>query len=287
MKTSAIVAIVMLALPATAGAAPIIPPIGAAGGSIVLDARDSWALASIRESNMNPPFEPAGGAVRTAAGTLQWGASGCRSINLPWGPTVPGACTVVQGMVATWYATRAHQYRQKGPWMTAVLTRFYAGSSNEVIFTEPKDQFVERPELNTPDCNPSGENRKWFLTPLVGGVNEISMLPNHNAPDDFVAGCGGKRQGEATTEGDDQKPASAAPAKVKSCAPIAHGKKRVAVTSLGMQCGPARNVLARYMRRGIEPRGWVCARLGVGKVRAASCGTPGRSAKRVVGRWLA
>lgn len=81
-------------------------------------------------------------------------------------------------------------------------------------------------------------------------------------------------------------PAVAAPAKAAACAPITVAKKRVSVTSTGLGCMGARNMLAKYMMSGVEPDGWVCSKLAVGKAHTASCGTPHRSlGKRVVGRW--
>lgn len=83
------------------------------------------------------------------------------------------------------------------------------------------------------------------------------------------------------------KPAVAAPVSTKDvgCAAVALGKSKVAVRAMNLKCTTARNMLAAYLRRGVEPKGYICVRAKAGKVRSASCGKPGRASTRVTGRW--
>lgn len=73
--------------------------------------------------------------------------------------------------------------------------------------------------------------------------------------------------------------------KTTKCDAVAFGKLKVAVTALGINCNSGRNMLARYLRRGVEPKGYVCVTAKAGKVRVATCGTPGKAATKVTGRW--
>lgn len=73
--------------------------------------------------------------------------------------------------------------------------------------------------------------------------------------------------------------------KTTKCDAVAFGKAKVAVTALGINCNSGRNMLARYLRRGVEPKGYVCVTAKAGKVRVATCGTPGKAATKVTGRW--
>jgi hypothetical protein len=75
------------------------------------------------------------------------------------------------------------------------------------------------------------------------------------------------------------QPVAAAPtaAKLQSCAAVTV-TKRVAVTSLGLSCTNARNILARFLRSKQQAPGWVCRKM----LQAASCGN---GAKKITGRW--
>lgn len=83
------------------------------------------------------------------------------------------------------------------------------------------------------------------------------------------------------------EPVSVAPAvaKLQTCMALPVGKSRVAVTSTGVACYSARGIMARYIKSGTEPDGYVCVTAASGRQRAATCASAGRAARRIVGKW--
>jgi hypothetical protein len=75
------------------------------------------------------------------------------------------------------------------------------------------------------------------------------------------------------------------------CAAFKVGVRSVAVTSRGVACAPARNLLARFVKRGVEPSGYTCVKVRLGRQVAAKCakskGKSRAAAKPIVveGRW--
>lgn len=274
--------VALLVFPVPADAAPIVPPVGDVVGGYTLEATDTWTSLGTRGSNMSLPADVANGVVRTPAGALQWGSDGCSSVDLPWGPQVAGNCDLVPGTIATWRATRSHPFR-KTPWLDVTVQRFYATSSSEVITTRAADQIAVHEDLNTPDCNPTGDNAAWFV---VDGA--VSMTPNALAPADFHAACAPTNPTVDSTTNPTVNPTTN-PTTAARCAPLAYQRRRVAVTARGASCTTGRNIMAAYLRRGVEPRGWVCVTARQGRSRAASCARVGRarSGPRVSGTWRA
>lgn len=268
------VMVVMFTTPASAHAGPV-PPIGATLCSEAGVCMTTLATDNPQGSTQYVSYE----AVQHPSGFVAWGSEGCSSVStVPF----PGACVTVPCVFTTWTFTRHHVYRSSDWHLRGAARRCFPFRADIAEISVPGPDFVEsRPQFDTPDCNPTGDNERWFTSPPdAAGVTHIGMKPSVYAPDDFAAMCGGR---ESTPP-----PALVVadpPAKAATCAPIAVGKRKAAVTSLGLACASARNVLARFIRSGVEPRGWVCSRLSAGKLRSASCGTPGRAAKRIVGRW--
>lgn len=189
-----------------------------------------------------------------------------------------------------WDVSKSHVYRKKHPYVKAGYSRYFSFAADGVNLIPsdapiPNQITFHDETLNTPDCDPNGENRLWINYNEDRGVSV-----KWDAPHEFAAACGYTMDPmPGTTPPDptvaDPKPVVAEPAKPQSCVAIVVAKKRVAVTSTGQECSSARNILARFMRSGAEPRGWVCTRLAAGRSRSATCGTPSKAAKRIVGRW--
>lgn len=76
-----------------------------------------------------------------------------------------------------------------------------------------------------------------------------------------------------------------APPRVVDCTDVAYAGNAVDVTAAGVACTPARTMLAAYLKRGVEPAGFVCVKLAVGKQRTAKCASAGRANRAVTGRW--
>lgn len=198
-----------------------------------------------------------------------------------WAETT--ATRVTDGWQQTYVFDRYHPNRSNHPWMTVTqLTYFPDTGGSRPVYGASIQQF---PELNTVQCGRLNEAAGLNGEPVIeqGGPNVASdaalrhgcfpdvfdelghwIVPVNQAPDPVV----------------DSKPT-----KAKTCASIKYGRKRIMVKSTGLQCGSARNIIVRFMRNGTEPRGWVCSKLASGRMRSATCGTPARSAKRIVGRW--
>jgi len=189
---------------------------------------------------------------------------------------------VTDGWQQTYVFDRYHPNRSNHPWQTVTqLTYFPDSGGSSPVYGAGIQSF---PELNTVQCGYlnyaaalNGEPRVEKAGP---GVTTTPAVLHGCFPDVF------DEQGHWIPPANPTPdPVVEPPAKAVTCAAITVAKKRVAVTSAGLQCSSARNVLARFMRNGTEPAGWVCSRLSSGKARSATCGTPARAAKRIVGRW--
>lgn len=149
---------------------------------------------------------------------------------------------------------------------------------------DPAPTISRFPDMNTPDCG-----RITGAPPVIveagPGVADDPTMKHQCFPDTF--GPQGEWLQAPTPPPASTEPAATAPVKAVTCTPITVARKHVTVTSTGVACASGRNILAKYMKSGAEPKGWVCTRLAVGKARTASCGTPSKSAKRIVGRWRA
>lgn len=278
-------AALLLCCPAASLAAPVVPPVGDAAGGYTLEATDTWSQIGLRGSNTSLPFDVTNGVVRTPYNVLQWGSAGCSAVNLPGAPQIGGACTLVPGQIATWRAQRFHRYRKTQPYLDVTLARFYAADGPGVLVFGT-DVATVRPELDTPDCNMTGDNPGWVV-PWGPGPAGLGAGPD--APDDFAAACGLPRPTSSDPTENPPTIPTTNPTAAATCAPITYSRRRVKVTARSASCTSARTIMVRYLTRGIEPRGWVCVQTRLGRSRAASCGRPGRSASgpRIAATWRA
>lgn len=193
-----------------------------------------------------------------------------------------------------------HPNRRDAPWRNVgILIRYTDANVLEMPYPAT---ITDTAALNKPDCgrlegvDTGKQPRILDAGPGVGidaAVTHACWPTTFDANGKWIPpvqpGC--DSDGDANQDGVcDSKPAVARPvaAVTRTCAPIVHARKRVAVTARGQACAPARNVLARYMRRGFKPQGWTCRTMRNGRVRTVSCGTPARArsaAKRIIGRY--
>lgn len=288
MKSILITAAFLLVIPAAAHAdgPPIIPPIGAvvcAGSDcMTVAATDSWIRQDARTINYAPPYDVWNGVVQQPWGGLQWGGAGCSSVNMPTGPFVGGACTIIPGVNATWRAQRFHRYRTSEDYYSAIIDRFYPTANGlPVIPGKGADTLTYRAQYNTPDCNPTGDNAAWFE--LYPGLTGLGYIAGDNAPDDFADACNLPSSDEAAAivaeHQREQEQRSYGPGGVERACPVVRvGQYRFPVRSRGVYCGPSRDILARYMRGAGSSRGFTCRRW----TRVIRCARP--SGRVIVGR---
>lgn len=270
MKSILITAAILLSIPAAAHAdgPPIIPPVGAVvcSGSDCMTAQpmDRWTRQSARTINYAPPYDVWNGVVQQPWGGLQWGGSGCSSVNTPTGPFVGGACTIIPGVNATWRVQRFHRYRTSEDYYSAIIDRFYPTVNGlPVIAGRGADTLTYRPQFNTPDCNPTGDNAAWFE--LYPGLTGLGYIASSDAPEDFADACGLPSRDEAASivaaHQREQEQRSYGPSGVdRACLGVRIGTSSAAVRSRGVYCGPSRDVLARFMRGAGSSRGFACRR---------------------------
>lgn len=204
-------------------------------------------------------------------------------------PNVTQTCLPIEttDQLAGRFDARTQQSGKDG-WRTAFTfykfhplrpTLYYASGSVGIFIpddgTGPVIQYVSMPTYdparNAPDCTGG---------PWVIHLADGSIVATDTAPQEYVDACKLRRQSEAPQESSPEQPApiTAAPVRTTTCAAITYTRKRVAVTSTGLECDTARVVLARFLTRGAKPRGWTCVKM----LRAATCSN---ATKKVVGRW--
>lgn len=206
-----------------------------------------------------------------------------------WGQIRPGVYTerVTGGWIKIYTFRRFHPNRSNHPWQTIDRRTYFGDDGTVEGVYGPYASIVTTPELNTVQCGVLNYAAALNGEPRIDGAGPgVASTPSikHGCFPAVFNEQGHWIELQQGTTGT-TPPVESTPAKAQTCAPINYAGRRVAVRSTGQQCGTARNILARFMRRGIEPRGWVCTRLAVGRARSATCGTPARSAKRIVGRW--
>ena len=270
-----LVAALLLAVPAAAQAdgPPIVPPYGAtvcdtAGTCMTTTEHgDSWARGQYLDAVV----------VQRPDGGYQLDTAGCGMLNalgLHPSQVNPALCSYVYAKAASWTAQRFHAYRRATPYFDAILWRVYPTRDGAPVLTGyAPDVLTSKPELNTADCNASGENGKWIVP---WGPGPAGFGASEAAPEDFVLACGLPRAGSTS-------PPPAKPAKPQTCAAIVVAKKRVNVTSTSHACASARTILARYMRSGTKTSGWSCSKTAIGRTRTTTCSAA--TAKKIVGRW--
>lgn len=199
----------------------------------------------------------------------------------PWTVKLSQPITNAQGVTVGTYAKRIykrfHQNRADRPFLTVTQVTAYYNPGQPYQSGVTDVAITDDPSANSIQC---GE-----LDASTGQIIDGTAGPGVIGNPDIEAQCGVKPRPAKPVAADPV--AVSPPAKSAACAPITVARKRIAVTSTGLGCTGARNMLAKFMRTGAEPDGWVCTKLAVGKARSASCGTPSRAAKRVVGRWRA
>ncbi len=229
--------------------------------------------------------------------SIGFGTGICETIYDPlrYGGTSGSApnCSLVPGTMLSFTIYKRHEFN--GNFYATISTGFYQ-DSNGVLHTrqQPSGVYGYDPAKNVPDCNPSGTRGEWMT--LYPGLRGTGYIVNEaTAPAGFAEACHLLTAAQAAvevasyTDETITTPTTVAPsiavAKVQSCPALTYRGKRVGVTSTGATCTTARTVLAKFVGSKYEAPGWVCVQLRVGTARVASCGTPGKSSKRVVGRW--
>lgn len=288
MNKLPLIAIVALALAAPAVARAASPPVGdticEAGVCMTLEAGDEWTHWGAMQLNATPTSPR--GPVRTAAGIVSWDWSPCTSVNYPWGPFVPGACTMISCSMESWLVERSNPYRRNDPYLTAYVRRCYENGTSLVIMPKYPDSVEYDARYDSPDCNPTGENESYLM--IYPGLDGVGVIANPDtAPPGFREACHLPTTEEAAARVaylrriQETRDYGAAGVD-RRCTSIGAGGHSVAVTTDGVICTPAHDVLARYLRGGGTSRGFRCARF----LRAASCKrVSSYSVRRVVGRW--
>lgn len=261
-------ALLMIITPAALADGPAaVPPIGAVACvdvvCMVADEHDTWTRPSAVLVAFSEPYNIPGSVLLRPDGGWQWGAAGCSSVNLPIGPFVGGACTIVPGQHVGWQAERHHPYR-KDPYFIASFWRYYpARNGAPVVPGRYADSLEYHPELNSPDCNPTGDNQALMV--LYPGLDGVGYVASSSAPDEFREACRLLTSAEAAERVAELRvfhetqlfgPVGVA----RSCPSIIASGKRRMVRSSGVRCTPARNVLARYVRANRSTPGFRCSK---------------------------
>lgn len=228
------------------------------------------------------------------AGERFFGTSRCSSISDPmrYGYTVPGSCVAVPGTNSIWLVYKRHPFNGNAyATLTFVLYHAHDGTVHDWI--APPSATYDAAK-DGPDCNPTGTMSQWMH--LYPGLRGTGYTVVAGAPAGFAEACNLLTDEQAAqvvatqaTEDSTQNPTTN-PTAAATCASITYRRKRVAVESYTVRCTVARTIMARYLTRGIEPRGWVCVQARAGSMRTSACGRPATSrarAVRVTGRWRA
>lgn len=192
-------------------------------------------------------------------------------------PSVPYTCQPSTYFFVTRSYGRKHRYNLL-TWRNMSITWYSLDGAATMPVNLQSASSADDSRLNKPDCPRLYEGQYVDGHPELRG-NAALLLEV----------CGITLPTETT-------PVVASPttttAPLRRCAAFKYGRKNVAVTSRGVACAPARNMLARFVKRGVEPSGYVCVKVRLGRLVAAKCrrvnAAKARAAKKpivVEGRW--
>jgi hypothetical protein len=285
MKRILITAALLLAIPANAQANPDVGKsfcgtVGEKGhppkpGCFTIEASDL-----LKDTFVQGPYS---GYVDPKTG--QVGSNNPATCN-SYPPSIPYTCVKTDFYTIVHYYNRSHAWREE-PWrVMGVVWNSIDGYQRLPINLVGGDA-TDMSYLNTPDCGNVNPGR--FLRAYTYEHHDSKLYAKEDAPQGYVDACGLERwAGEDAGGSNPVEGPVTTDAKLQSCKAFKHGKKNVRVTSRGVACGDARNMLAKYVKRGVEPEGYTCLRLKLGKTRAAKCVKSSKGKAKPIeleGRW--
>jgi len=276
MKRILVIAAALLALPPSAAAVPD------AGQTFCGQIRDQAnppvpGCVTIEPTDEYKPQAPSGpysGYLNPATGKIDSTPAGAGCSGPPY------TCTATSWYFVNRQYGRRHQYSTL-TWRNVQITWISADGVNVLPVNLRNTSIMDDSRLNKPDCPVVNEGE------LNGGNPTLLADPAL-----LLAVCGITKPTNDTPTGETPTNETTTTAPLRRCAAFKHGRKNVAVTSRGVACAPARNLLARFVRRGVEPAGYVCVKVRLGRMVAAKCrkvpsGKARAAAKPIVveGRW--
>lgn len=190
-------------------------------------------------------------------------------------PGIPYTCQPASYYFVTRTYTRRHAYNEL-VWRRMSITWYSLDGATTAPMNLQSASGADDSRVNVPDCPRLYEG--------VYGGGYPGLLTNAAL---LLSVCGITLP---TTTGTTDVPTTTT-APLRRCAAFKVGAKSVAVTSRGVACAPARNLLAKFVRRGVEPAGYTCVKVRLGRQVAAKCakakGKSRAAAKPIVveGRW--
>lgn len=279
MKKLPIVLVALLALPSAAHASG--PDAGQQFCGTIRDqasppAAGCVTIAEADEYKGQHASGPYSGYVNPATGAIDSTPSGAGCGGSP--PTVPYTC-----VTTNWYFVNRqygvkHRYSTL-TWRNVLITWKSVDGVGVLPANLQNTSVTDDSRLNAPECPILYEGVYGGGHPELRG-NAALLLEQ----------CGITQTPTGETPTNETPTTTTAP--LRRCAAFKNGRKRVAVTSRGVACRPARNLLARFVRRGVEPTGYVCVKVRLGRMVAAKCKKTTTSRARalpivVEGRWRA
>ncbi len=186
----------------------------------------------------------------------------------------PGSCSVVPGTLAIYIGSLHHEWSKRTFAALTVVHYVHAGVAD---WTAPTiDSY--HPELNAPDCNPTGSYAEYLE--VYPGLSGTGYIGTPDAPQGFKDACHLLTAEEAAASVAAHQAAQLlrdyGPAGVeRTCAPV----KGKFIRTVGAYCAPARDVIVRFLRGAAPGRGFVCRKMP----KAATCSRAG--GRRVTARW--
>jgi hypothetical protein len=222
-----------------------------------------------------------------------YGSSRCSSVSDPmrYGFSVPGSCVAVPGTNSIWIVYKRHEFNANA-YATLTFVLYHSADGVHDWIAAPSATYDAA--KNAADCNPTGTMSHYME--LYPGLPGTGYVASAAAPQGFIDACRLLTREQAAqvvaTNPTVNPPTipTTNPTTAATCAPLTYRRKRVVVASYSVRCTTARTIMARYLTRGIEPRGWVCVQARAGRMRTSACGRPARSrarAVRVTARWRA
>jgi hypothetical protein len=216
---------------------------------------------------------PASGYLNPATGKLGNSptTAGCAS----YPPSIPYTCQPASYYFVTRTYTRRHAYNAL-VWRVMSITHYSPDGVSVAPVNLQSASAADDSRVNVPDCPRLYEGVYGGGYP--GLLTDAALL---------LSVCGITLPAKPEVA----QPVTTTTAPLRRCAAFKVGKKRVAVTSRGVACAPARNLLARFVKRGVEPAGYTCVKIRLGRQVAAKCAKSkgkARAAARpivVEGRW--
>lgn len=206
--------------------------------------------------------------VKDSTSVRSFTSTGCSAVNI-YGQSNPTrnstTCTKIPGYYVTHRFKRYHKYRPRYNYLDATYHLFVA---DDGITTDASSRMAPGvlyyANFDSADCYDATSN------PVTQDANAQYVF-TAAAQQDFKDACAGKVKEPGTTK---PAPITITPPSTDTttmCPVVTVGAKKTKIVTVNLPCLTGRTVMAKYLKTGREPSGFVCVSAKLGRNKIGKC----------------